>query len=165
MRYLLLLALTGCFTMTHDVEIPMGLHVDPETFVGPVIDIALTVTTSYGTLHVDASRTRFCYREVKQFVEHHEETEGGLFISGVPVSIASDENEGFEERTVSVRKTDCSIPATGARIAVELPSGAVVRAIADARGLAHIQVPATEPPSGIAIVRVANTTVRVAYSR
>ena len=166
MRWLLLLALAGCFTQTREVEIPGSVHVDPETFVGPVIGVALNVTESYGTLHVDASLTRFCYREVKQLIEHHEETEGGVFIRGIPVGATSDEDLGFEDRMVSVQKTDCSIPAPATQIGVELPSGAVVRGVTDTRGLAHIQIPATEPASGVAIVRASGAAiVRIAYAR
>lgn len=178
MRWLLLLALTGCFG-THDVEIPRSVHVMP-TFVGPVTGIALDVTESYGTLHVDATRVRSCFLEVRQFVEHREEADGGggwILGGGVVGAIASatvdslgaaivdsGEDSDFEDRTVSVTKRDCSIPAAGASLAVELPSGAVVHARTDSRGLAHIKIPAGEPASGTAIVRAANAAVRVAYS-
>jgi len=179
MRWLVLLVFTGCvFAQTrHDVEVPLSVHVMP-TFVGPPLGIVLTVTESYGTLHVDAARARFCYREVKQLVEHREEVDsgggwgGGLAgaIVGASVSALADaaanagEDSAIEDRTLSVRKTDCSIPAAGARIAVEMPSGEVVRAVTDARGLVHIEIPATEPETGTAIVRAEDATVRIAYS-
>lgn len=178
MRWLLLIALAGCFT-THEVEIPGSVHV-VEDVAGPPDTIALTVTASYGTLHVDAARPRFCYREVRQFVEHREETDvgagwsggggviGAIVAAGASSLASAAVNAGadsqLEDKTLSTTKTDCSIPAAGATIAVALPSGAVVRVRTDSRGLAHIKIPAGEPASGTAIVRAGETAVRVGYS-
>jgi hypothetical protein len=168
MRWLLLLVLPGCFSMIapkHDVETPLSVHVMP-IFVGPVRGVALNITTSYATLHVDASLTRECFREVRQLVEHRDEASSYGQLLGFDAVIANIGAEtSTEDRTLSVTKTDCSIPAAGAKLAVEMPSGAIVRAVTDARGLAHIKIPATEPASGIAIVHARGATpTRVAYS-
>lgn len=131
--------------------------------------MALNVTASYGTLHVDATRARTCFREVSQFVEHHEQIEPGIFagpliVAGIGVANALESESWIEDRSLRVTASDCPVAAGGAVVEVALPSGAVVRARTDARGLAHVKIPAGEPARGLAIVRAGDAAVRIAYA-
>src|SRR6476646_7825038 len=78
MRWLLLLALTGCLVVPTRKETTVALsRRTTPTFVGPT-KLALQVTESYATVHVMATRVRHCYRAVKQTYEHRVETVAGV---------------------------------------------------------------------------------------
>lgn len=170
MRWLLLLALTGCSVMfphAVDTETPRSVHVVNEV-AGPPGVIALDVTSSYGTLHIDAMHVLHCYREVRQFVEHKPQTAPGLLagpavIAAVGVANALESESTLEDRTLSTTSTDCSVPARSIRFEVSLPSGAIVRGVTDVNGLAHVKIPATEPVRGVASVRAGESAVLVEY--
>jgi hypothetical protein len=170
MRWLLLLALSGCVFLPHEVDTtsPRSVHVVNEV-AGPPGVIALHVTSSYGTLHIDAMHPLYCYRELRQYVLHRPQTDPGPFagplvLAAVGTANALESESSLEDRTLSVTKTDCSVPARGLVLEVALPSGAIVRAVTDARGLAHVKVPAGEPQRGGAIVRAGESSVRIDYS-
>jgi hypothetical protein len=170
MRWLLLLAFTGCALGPHEIDTasPRSVHVVNEV-AGPPDVIALHVTASYGTLHIDATHPMYCYRETRQYVLHRPQTDPGLLASLLVVTAVAAANalaseSWLEDRTLSVKKIDCSVAAGGVVLEVALPSGAIVRAVTDTRGLAHVKVPDGEPTRGVAVVSAGDSTLRVAYS-
>ncbi len=180
MRWLVLLALTGCFPTTTVRNVPYGRSYALPELVGPVTGVALDVTASYATLHVSAWRRRDCIREVKRhFMRRTETVSGGgsailvpvaspILLVGIAVVALGGQTDRVQaelyEKTVDVQKRDCSLVAAMLAFDVALPSGAVVHAVTDAGGLAHVKIPAGEPARGVAIVRAANAVVRVAYA-
>lgn len=171
MRWLLLLvAFTGCVLFPHEVDTttPRSVHVVDEV-AGPPDTLALHVTTSYSTLHIDATHPVYCYRETRQYVEHRPRTVPGLLagrlIAGAAALANALSTESYlEDRTLKTTRRDCSVAARAAVLEVVLPSGAVVHAVTDARGLVHVKIPASEPARGVAIVRAGDTEARLAYS-
>jgi hypothetical protein len=170
MRYLILLALTGCALVPHEIDTvsPRSVHVVNEV-AGPPGVIAVHVTSSYRTLHIDATHPRYCYRETRQYVLHRPQTAPGLLaprLIGTAVWVANqlETESSLEDRTLRVTKTDCSVAAPGIVLEVALPSGAIVRAVTDTRGLAHVKVPDGEPTRGVAVVVGGHSRLRIVYS-
>jgi hypothetical protein len=167
MRCLLLLALPGCLLGSPvDTTTHLGVYSVP-TIVGPAGAVALRVTESYGTVHIDASRSRRCYDELRETVAHRPSQ--GVWGAGVGFSLsglaAVGAETSYEDRSVRVTASDCPVVARHATVELVLPSGDTIRAATNAQGVVSVAVPVSEPPQGTVIVRSAHSEVRIAYSR
>ena len=194
MRWLVLLALSGCLMVPRTMETttPLERTALPTT-TGPVGPVAVAAHVAHGGIEAITTRTRHCTSEIRQrFVRHRSigaELVGpavGLgqrpdvwaamvvidapffvvsaAVTGIAVAASSDRDDQYVQ-TVGLAVTDCPLEAPGIAVAVVMPSGAIRHGVTDDHGRLTFRVPDAEPDRGTVIVRAGERTAAVPYQR
>lgn len=191
MRWLLLVALTGCLVVPKTTETITPLErTSLPMRIGPVGPLALAARVSHGGIEAIATRTRQCTSEVRQRFAERRSTEADIAtpdgadprtfaamvvlavpaflisaaVTSIEVAASSPEHHDYV-KTVSVTVTDCSLEAPAVALDVVMPSGAVVHGVTDEHGRFSVRVPNAEPARGIVLVRAGDQMAEVEYRR
>lgn len=194
-RWLLVVALAGCvLPKTTDTITPME-RTARSPACGPAGGLKISATSSHGTLHVRATRSRRCAVEIWQRYAHHQSTHaevvgpdasGGIpgdpgtalavlafaapiFVvsaafTGVALAVSPAQDEQYVKK-LGVMAIASPVEAASVAVDAVMPSGATVHGMTDAHGLASLQVPDSEPETGVVVLRAGTLTGKLSYQR
>ncbi len=195
MRWLLLLGLVGCvLPKTTDTTRPLE-RTAKRPACSPAGGLKVAVTTSHATVRVVATRSRRCTLDVWQRYAHHQsthaevvgpDTSGGVptdpglvlavlaldapfFVlsaafTGVALAVSPSQDDQYVKK-VGTMAIEAPVAAAFVDVDAVMPSGAEVHGATDAQGVLVVNVPETEPASGVVVVHVRTLTGRVSYRR